>query len=247
MKLKKIRLDKLILEQNLIEEKLILPMVMAGEIFINDEKATSIAQLVDVNSNLEIRSFKKKYVSRGGFKLEKALEDFKIEVKDLVCADFGASTGGFTDVLLKNGAKKVYSIETAKGELDMSLRNDTRVINLEDNSLFSLENLPLKDNKIDFAVCDLSFVTLKRALPKIFQLTKNAPMIALLKPHYEAQDESLLRNGIVKDDETRMKIVEEFKTWCVENNIKIKNFIESPIKGGSGNGNIEYLVQLQST
>jgi 23S rRNA (cytidine1920-2'-O)/16S rRNA (cytidine1409-2'-O)-methyltransferase len=249
MKSKKTRLDEYIKEHELILEELITPMILSGEIQVNGQRATGKAQIIREEDVVEIRAREhEKYVGRGGFKLEAAIEVFYIDVKDKICADFGACTGGFTDVLLQNGAKKVYAIETGKGILADKIRNDPRVVNLENTNLFTLSSygtgMPIPFTEpIEFACIDLSFVPLKKALPHISAIINNCPIVALLKPHYEAQDLSLLRKGVVKDEETRLKIVEDFKEWLEENNYILKGIVESPIKGGGGN--VEYLVNLE--
>jgi len=246
VKRKKIRLDEKIRTEGLIEEKMIIPMVMAGEVWADGQRAISPSQPVYIDCSIEIRGLNgKKYVGRGGLKLEAALEQFEITPTDYVCIDFGACTGGFTDVLLQKGAKKVYALETGKGILADKLRNDPRVINLEGMNLYKFEQnyTEIIDEKINLCVVDLSFIPLTHALDKISVISNNAPIIALLKQHYEAQDESLLSRGVVKDDETRNMIVENFKNWLEQNNYSLTGFIESPIHGGGGN--IEYLVKVQ--
>ena len=239
MKNKKIRLDKLISQNNLLPEKLILPYIMEGSIFVGGQKAMSRAQLVDEDIAIEIINTTKKYVGRGGFKLEAALDTFKVNIENKICVDFGACTGGFTDVLLQKGAKKVYSVETGKHLLADKLRNNEKVINMEDTSIFNIQGF---SESIDLSVIDLSFIPLSHALTHIKEITQNAPIIALLKPHYEAQDESLLRKGIVKDAETRNLIIEKFQLWLSENGFQTHGYIESPIKGGGGN--TEFLFYL---
>lgn len=244
----KIRLDELILKNNLLPSSLILPMVMAGEVWIRDKRATSIAQKVDPSEIIEIRSLRKtKYVGRGGDKLEAAINAFKIDIIDKICADFGASTGGFTDVLIQNGAKKVYAIETGKNVLDQKLRNNPKVINWEEHSLhdvfISQDQEPYNELKnVELSVVDLSFIPLSHSLPSISALTNNSDIVALLKPHYEAQDPTLLENGVIKNENIREQIVNNFKDWAEKEGYTIKGFIESPLKGGRGN--VEYLVYL---
>lgn len=243
--MKKIRLDEKLREMGMNEEK-ILPMVMAGEIWVGTQKASSRAQMIDPDVEVIVRSNTPKYVSRGGFKLEAAIDKFGVNVEGKICADFGSSTGGFVDVLLQNGARKVYAIETGKNLLDMKIKNNPKVISMEDESLFHYEisDMPWTKNeeKIDLVTIDLSFIPLSHALNQIRDLTLCHEIIALIKPHYEAQDESLLRKGVVKDNETREIILSNLKTWLLENNFTIKEIIESPIHGGGGN--VEYLAWI---
>ena len=238
-KIKKIRLDDFLVFQDILKKELILPYVIEGNIYINDQKATSVAQLVDMSVRITIKDTTKKYVGRGSLKLEEALNKFKVDVSDFVCVDFGASTGGFTDVLLQQGSKKVYAVETGRNVLDHKLRMNSKVVNLEGVSLFKLD---IFKEKIDLSVVDLSFIPLSHSLKHISYITNNAPIIALLKPHYEAQDESLLRKGVVKDSITLKSILNNFKNWLFLNNFRLLEIIESPIKGGGGN--IEYLVHI---
>lgn len=236
-------LRKYTLAQRLAMEKL-LPadltlesLLLAGEILVDGQKAFSKSQKVTAQSKIEIISKRPKYVSRGGFKLEQALREFNIEVQNKVCADFGACTGGFTDCLLQHGASKVYAIEKGLNQLDLKLQKDSRVVNIQGCSLFKLSR-NIFNESIDLAVCDLSFIPLKKAIPKISELTDNAPLIALLKPHYEAQNLAYLRQGKVKE-EFQQKIVEHFQNWLKNQNFLLKKFTvcHLPRQGR----NLEYL------
>jgi len=236
--LKQFLLQKQILPKNKIEAAMLL-----GELWVNDKKAYSLGQKIDTKGTDKV--FHKpnlpKYVGRGAYKLEHALEYFQIEVKNKICVDFGACTGGFTDVLLQKGAKKIFAIEKGLKQLDYKILTNPKVINLEGVSLFDLSS-QIFEEKIDLVVCDLSFTPLKRSLPKIFELTAKAPLIALLKPHYEAQDLSILRNGVIKDEIGRQKILENFKEYLAKSGFVLTGITTSPIKGGVGN--IEYLVHI---
>jgi len=217
-------------------------LILAEEILIDGKPAISKNQKIKPNSKIEYKSKLRKYVSRGGFKLEEAINQFEINLKNKICVDFGASTGGFTDCLIQNGAKKVYAIEKGEKQLDAKLINNPKVISLEGKSLFNFEEKKFEE-KIDLAVCDLSFIPLKKAIPKIFELTQNAQLIALLKPHYEAMDVSVLRNGKIKDKEIREKIIKNFKNWLEKNQFKLTGFAECKLKREGRN--LEYLCLIE--
>lgn len=183
----------------------------------------------------------RKFVSRSGLKLEQAINSFNVDVKDKTCLDVGAAVGGFTDCLLTYGAKEVYAVEVGKNILDWKLRNDKRVVVMEKTNILYVDELP---EKIDLVTIDVSFTPLKMVLPKIRGFLKeNGQVIALLKPHYEAQDQSLLRKGVVKDDKTREDIVFGFLNWCKENNWQVLKMLESNVVGEGGNK--ERLVLLR--
>jgi len=230
-------------EMDLIPDNISLEaLILAEEILIDGKPATSKTQKIKPNSKIEHKSQISKYVSRGGFKLEEAIQKFQIPVKSKVCVDFGSSTGGFTDCLIHFGAKKVYAIEKGKNQLDSKLKENSKIISLEGRGLFDLDKQIFME-KIDLAVCDLSFVPLKKAIPKIFELTRNSPLIALLKPHYEVMNLSLLRNGKIKDEQTRVEIVNKFKDWLGENDFQLKNIIECSLKRAGRN--LEYLCLIE--
>ncbi len=238
--MKKQRLDDLLIKNGLIEEKkeAFVP-VTEGRVFVDGQKAISPSQPVAADARIEIRGGDE-YVGRGAYKLEAALEAFKIDVEGKICADIGSATGGFTEVLLRRGAQKVYAIDTARGKLALSLRNDTRVCVMEETDVRHVE-LP---EKIDIAAIDVSLIPLEGILPSVGTLLKKSGIvIALFKPQYQTRDQKDLRHGIVKDDETRERLITQFSEWAEKNNWKILQKIESPIKGDKGN--VEYLFYLE--
>ncbi|MEM7800653.1 MAG: TlyA family RNA methyltransferase, partial [Chloroflexota bacterium] len=182
------------------------------------------------------------YVSRGGYKLAGALDAFTVDVSDAVCADVGACTGGFTDVLLQTGAAKVYAIDVGYGQLDWKLRQDERVVVIERTNARYIEDL---DEPIDFVVIDVSFISLRLILPAVAQwLKENANVVALIKPQFEASKKEVGKGGIIRDDEIRRNVVINLLEWIAEHSWKIDGLIQSPIQGADGN--IEYLVHLSN-
>lgn len=185
------------------------------------------------------------YVSRGASKLEKAVTVFNIELEDVVAVDIGASTGGFTDYLLKHGAKKVYAVDVGHGQLNEKLKNNKCVINME-NTNFRYVDTSVFSDYVDIITADVSFISLKYILPKIMEIShENTNVILLVKPQFEAGKSNVGKNGIVRDKKIHLTVLNNFEKYCNENGFFIKNITYSPIKGG--NGNIEYLAYLKKT
>jgi len=182
-----------------------------------------------------------KYVSRGAYKLEAAIQAFKIDPKGKIVADVGASTGGFSDYLLQHAAEKIYCIDVGTDQLHPKLKSDPRIVNIEKTNIRTLVELP---EKTDFAVVDLSYISLRLALPNIAKLTKG-PIIALIKPQFEAGPGVVGSDGVIKDPLLIKKIIEEFKNWCTENSFKIEKIIPSPITGKVGNQESLALISQQ--
>jgi 23S rRNA (cytidine1920-2'-O)/16S rRNA (cytidine1409-2'-O)-methyltransferase len=239
--MKKRRLDEILMEEKVVNDKKeAFVKITEGYVFINGQKAVSPAQMINQGVKIEIRE-KNKYVGRGALKLEAAIEKFGIDVQDKVCADIGAATGGFTEILLKNGAKKVYAIDTARGKLALKLREDPRVVVIEKTDVRDLEELP---EVIDCIVIDVSLISLREILPAVRSLMQNdGIVIALLKPQYEVRDQKVLRKGIVTGVEVREGIRREMILWTKNNGWRVEGWIESPIRGGEGN--IEYFLFLK--
>lgn len=238
--MKKQRLDEYLIAHNLAsDEHEAFIIVTEGRVFVEEQKAVSPAQKVVPSRRIEVRG-EKKYVGRGAYKLAGALDAFAIDVTGLVCIDIGAATGGFTQVLLERGAKKVYAIDTAKGKLAPKLRTYSRVVTMEGTDIRHLEQLP---ELADFATIDISLISLRDILPSAKRLLKqNGLVVALFKPQYETRDPSILRHGIIKDDAPRKRLLTDFEAWLVEHHWKIEGRIESPIRGSEGN--VEYLFEL---
>lgn len=234
------RLDEaLISERSARDKNEAFVIVTEGRVFVNGQKAVSPAQIVGQNDRIEVRGGRE-FVGRGAYKLEAALTKFAIDVREKVCADAGSAVGGFVEVLLKRGAKKVYAIDTASGKLDVKLRNDSRVILKEETDIRST-SLP---EPTDLITIDVSLISLREILPRVKKfLAQGAEIIALFKPQYETRDQSILRHGVVKDSAAREALLGDFLAWAGENNWRILGKIESPIRGNEGN--VEYLLHIQ--
>lgn len=240
------RIDVYLTEKNFFESReKARAMIMAGEIFVNNRRVDKAGYIVKPGDEVEFRGKQPKFVSRGGLKLEKAIDVFEIDVKDKVCVDIGASTGGFTDCMLKNGAKKVYSIDVGYGQLAWNLRTDGRVVNLERTNIRYLDESLIKED-IEFISVDVSFISLRLVLPKIKNiLTKESYAVCLIKPQFEAGKEQVGKNGVVRDEAVHKKVIEDIINFTEhEMNFEICGLNYSPIKGPQGN--IEYLMYIKN-
>ena len=219
-------------------------MLMSGIVFVNgqreDKPGTTFKD--DESLNIEVRGVTLKYVSRGGLKLEKAMTEFPIKLDGKVCMDIGASTGGFTDCMLQNGASRVYSVDVGHGQLDWKLRNDERVVCMEKTNFRYLTPEDIND-QIDFASVDVSFISLTKILiPANHLLKSEGEMVCLIKPQFEAGRENVGKKGVVRDPKVHTMVVESICAFAVENGFTVKNLDFSPIKGPEGN--IEYLMHV---
>ena len=217
-------------------------LVMAGSVYLNGMKELKPGTPVKESDSLEVRDSALKYVSRGGLKLEKALEVFGIKLENTVCMDVGASTGGFTDCMLQNGAARVYSVDVGYGQLSWRLRNDSRVVNLERTNFryITPEQIP---EKIDFAGADVSFISLKLILPALMPLLADkAAAVCLIKPQFEAGRELVGKNGVVRDREVHIKVIDDVLGYARQTGFYINGLDYSPVKGPQGN--IEYLMYI---
>jgi 23S rRNA (cytidine1920-2'-O)/16S rRNA (cytidine1409-2'-O)-methyltransferase len=245
------RLDTLITEKKLVRSRsTATELIKKGLVKVNGEIVSKPAKEYSEKDTDEIVIEileQPKYVSRGGLKLEKALEEFQIDPTDLIVLDVGSSTGGFTDCLLQKGAKKVYAVAVGTDQLDKSLLNNPKVISLEKTDIRNIKTLsqnPVKKEKPSLAVIDASFISLELILESTANLlSEKAKIIALIKPQFETQKEDKNKSGIVKTDELREKVLEKIKNHCQKINLKVLQVIDSPILGGSGNK--EYLILLQ--
>ena len=218
-------------------------IVMAGNVYVNNQKALKPGMTVTDNDLIDVRGPSCKYVSRGGLKLEKALEIFNISVKDKICLDIGASTGGFTDCMLQNGAKIVYAVDVGYGQLDWKLRNNEKVINLEKTNIRYATKTIIPD-EIDFASVDVSFISLKLILPVLkLLLSDNGEAVCLIKPQFEAGRKNVGKNGVVREPEIHLQVINQIKNYIEENEFCLVDLSYSPIKGPKGN--IEYLVFIK--
>lgn len=242
--MKKIRLDQFVFDLGLAESReRAKTTVMSGLVFVNGQRADKPGMQVSPDVNVEVKGTALPYVSRGGLKLEKALKVFPIDVNGKVCIDCGASTGGFTDVLLKNGAAKVYSVDVGYGQLAWSLRNDERVVNMERTNIryISSEQIP---EPLDICVMDLSFISVKLVLPAVCALLKNdAQLVCLIKPQFEAGREEVGKKGVVRDKAVHLSVIESVLSFAPTVGMTVMGLDFSPIKGPEGNR--EYLCYMK--
>lgn len=242
----KIRLDVALVERGLAPSReKAKAIIMSGIVYVNNQKSDKAGKDIKDDDIIEVRGNTLKYVSRGGLKLEKAMNCFPIDLNDKICMDVGASTGGFTDCMLMNGAKKVYSIDVGYGQLAWKLRTDTRVINLERTNFRYVtgEQVP---EIIDFASVDVSFISLKHILPNLNKLlSSDGQAVCLIKPQFEAGKEKVGKKGVVSDLNTHLEVVDKIISLSVENGFSVNGLEFSPVKGPEGN--IEYLIYLQKS
>ena len=220
-------------------------IIMAGLVYVNNQKVDKAGFELKEGDVLEVRGKTLKYVSRGGLKLEKAMECFPITLTDKICMDVGASTGGFTDCMLQNGAKKVYSIDVGYGQLAWKLRTDDRVVNLERTNFRYVDNTVVKD-KIDFSSVDVSFISLSHILPVLSTLLSDTgEAVCLIKPQFEAGREKVGKKGVVRDLNVHLEVVKKVIDLALDNGFDVLGLEFSPIK--SPEGNIEYLIFIKKS
>jgi len=240
------RLDVLLVKRAIAESReKAKAMIMAGQVYVKGQKEDKAGTSFDESVEIEVRGSTLKYVSRGGLKLEKAMEVFPIDLNETVCMDIGSSTGGFTDCMLQNGATKVYAIDVGHGQLAWKLRNDERVICMEKTNFryVTREQVP---EKIDFASCDVSFISLSRILPVAHELLKkDGQMVCLIKPQFEAGREKVGKKGVVRDPEVHKEVIVSVLGYVKEAGFGVLGLDFSPVKGPEGN--IEYLIYLTNS
>lgn len=247
--MKKERLDKYLTDLGYFENKSkAAASILAGNVLINDERITKAGFQINTEKEYDIRVKSMPYVSRGGFKLEKALKTFDVNVKDRICLDAGASTGGFTDCLLQNGAKFVYAVDVGYGQLDWKIRSDKRVKAIEKTNLkiCTKEDIYTENEPIaDLLVCDVSFISLEKVLPNFRNLlSQNQELICLIKPQFEAGKELVEKGGIIRNKNTHYSVIEKVIEFATSLDFKVINLTHSAIKGPCGN--IEYLIHLKN-
>ena len=238
------RLDVLLTERGLQESRQrAQAVIMSGEVFVNGQRVDKPGTAVAEDAQIEIRGGTLAYVSRGGLKLEKAMATFPIDLHGAVCADIGASTGGFTDCMLQNGAEKVYAVDVGYGQLAWKLRSDPRVVCLERTNARYLTHEQVPD-ELDFASVDVSFISLKLILPPLNGLLKDGGHAAcLVKPQFEAGREKVGKKGVVRDPDVHLEVLEHFLGHAKESSFTVLGLTYSPIRGPQGN--IEYLGYLE--
>ncbi len=240
------RLDVLVFEKGLAESReKAKAVIMAGLVYVNNQKADKCGSTYEEDCNLEVRGPALKYVSRGGLKLEKAVASFNLDLQDAVAMDIGASTGGFTDCMLQNGAKKVYSIDVGYGQLAWKLRNDERVVNMERTN-FRKVTPDMIEDKIDFFSVDVSFISLKLILPVVRPLLSSQGQgVCLIKPQFEAGRGKVGKKGVVRDKAVHTEVIESIRDFCLECGFDVLGLDFSPVKGPEGN--IEYLIYIKTS
>jgi len=218
-------------------------MIISNTVHVNGILVNKPSAVFDEQCEIKIDLPEVEFVSRAAFKLKKAVEEFNIDLKDKVCVDVGASTGGFTDFMLKNGCALVYAIDSGRDQLADTLLNDKRVISMERTN-FRYIDVGIFKEKIDFVCVDVSFISLELIIPKIVEIcNENTDIVALVKPQFEAGKGNVGKNGIVKDKKMHISILEKVYRYFFDNKLFINNIIYSPITGRDGN--IEYLVHVR--
>lgn len=235
------RLDVLLVKNNIFTSRQkAKESILRGEIYVDGIKIVKCSKKIKNDAKIVFKGDKPKYVSRGGEKLEKALKSFNIDLKDKICMDIGASTGGFTDCMLQNGAKKVWAIDVGSGQMNEKLKNDKRVINLEKTNIKHLKTQYINE-LIDFASIDVSFISLEKVVIHVLKFLKDdASVVALIKPQFEAGRCNIGKNGIVKKKQVHIEVIKNIRNFLEDIHNKVINLEYSPIRGGKGN--IEYLI-----
>ena len=244
----KIRLDQYLVQHGMIQSReRAKAMIMSGVVFVNEQKVDKAGEMIKEDAKVEVRGHDIGYVSRGGLKLEKAMDQFGISLKEKICMDIGASTGGFTDCMLQNGAAKVFSVDVGYGQLAWKLRTDERVVNMERTN-FRYLTIDDIGTKLDFASVDVSFISLKIILPVLFELLNDggeadAMGVCLVKPQFEAGRDKVGKKGVVRDKETHAEVIKTITDFAFDTGFSVVGLDFSPIKGPEGN--IEYLMYLR--
>lgn len=243
--MEKIRIDQLVFELGYAESReKAKTTVMSGIVFVDGKRVDKPGTQVKRDASVEVHGQTMPFVSRGGYKLDKALKVFPIDPSGRLCIDCGASTGGFTDVLLQHDAAKVYSVDVGYGQLAWKLRNDPRVINLERVNLryVTEEQIP---ERLSLAVCDVSFISLKLVLPSVIRLLEeDADIVCLIKPQFEAGKDDVGKKGVVRDKKIHVRVIQDILQFAKEQGLTLKGIDYSPIKGPEGN--IEFITYLKN-
>ncbi len=242
----KMRLDVAVFERGLAETReKAKALIMAGSVYLNGQKALKGGAAVKATDIIEVRGAVNPYVSRGGLKLHKAVQNFGLSLEGCVCMDIGASTGGFTDCMLSNGAAKVYAIDVGYGQLAWKLRCDERVVNMERTNFRYVTHEQISE-QVDFASVDVSFISLRKILPVMRELLRDGGRaVCLIKPQFEAGRENVGKKGVVRDRAVHESVVASITEFAVESGFNVCNVDFSPIKGPEGN--IEYLMLVEKS
>ena len=238
------RLDMMLVERALAPSReKAKAYIMAGQVYVDGQKEDKAGSMFAETVKVEVRGNTLPYVSRGGLKLEKAMNEFDVSLEGKVCMDVGASTGGFTDCMLQNGGVKVYSIDVGYGQLDWKLRNDPRVVCMEKTNIRYVTPEDIAD-VLDFASVDVSFISLTKVLVPARELLRDGGrMVCLIKPQFEAGREKVGKKGVVRDPKVHEEVIHKVIDFALENGFSVHNLSYSPIKGPEGN--IEYLVYIE--
>lgn len=239
------RLDIILVNKGLVTSReKAKAMIMEGIVYVNGQKEDKAGTMFDIEAPVEVRGQTLRYVSRGGLKLEKSMEQFGLDLTDLVCMDVGASTGGFTDCMLQNGARKVYAIDVGRGQLDWKLRNDPRVVCMEKTNIRYVTPEHI-DEAPAFVSIDVSFISLTKVLGPVKALLQDdGQVVCLVKPQFEAGREKVGKKGVVREPEVHEEVINKVIDWAIGLGFEILHLDYSPIKGPEGN--IEYLLHLQN-
>ena len=242
----KIRLDQYLVQHGLVQSReRAKALIMSGIVFVNEQKVDKAGEMIKEDAKVEVRGHDIGYVSRGGLKLEKAMKCFPLTPNGKVCMDIGASTGGFTDCMLQNGAVKVYAVDVGYGQLAWKLRTDERVVNMERQNIRYLEPENLAE-PIEFFSVDVSFISLKLVFPTAQKITTPDAMgVCLVKPQFEAGKEKVGKNGVVRDPATHREVLHNAMSYAADNGFAVRGLDFSPVKGPEGN--IEYLMFVQKS
>ena len=240
------RLDVLLVKRNLAESReKAKAVIMSGNVFVEGQREDKAGTMFSEEVQIEIKGNVMPYVSRGGLKLEKAMANFNVDLQDKVCTDVGSSTGGFTDCMLQNGARKVFAIDVGRGQLAWKLRQDERVVCMEKTNIRYVTPEDFGE-PIDFSSIDVSFISLTKVLLPIRNyLKEDGEIVALIKPQFEAGREKVGKKGVVREKSTHMEVIELVLSYALSIGFEVLNLEFSPIKGPEGN--IEYLVHLKKT
>jgi 23S rRNA (cytidine1920-2'-O)/16S rRNA (cytidine1409-2'-O)-methyltransferase len=239
------RLDVLLVKNGLAESReKAKAIIMSGNVYVDGQKEDKAGSNFNEEAVIEVRGHTLKYVSRGGLKLEKAMENFDVSLTGKICMDVGSSTGGFTDCMLQNGAVKVYAVDVGHGQLAWKLRNDERVVCMEKTNIRYVTHEQVEDD-IEFSSIDVSFISLTKVLDPVKNLlTPDGQIVCLIKPQFEAGREKVGKHGVVRDKEVHLEVIEKIVAFAISIGFEVLNLEFSPVKGPEGN--IEYLLHLKN-
>ena len=240
------RLDILLVEKNLAPSReKAKSLIMEGLVYVEDQKEDKAGMTFDEDVRIEVRGETLRYVSRGGLKLEKAIDSFGVSCEGKICMDIGASTGGFTDCMLQNGAAKVFAVDVGYGQFAWKLRQDERVVCMEKTNIRYVTPEDIGEH-LDFASVDVSFISLSKVLPAAKELLKDGgEMVCLIKPQFEAGKEKVGKKGVVREKSVHIEVIQNVIAYATSNGFQVLGLSFSPVKGPEGN--IEYLVHLRKT